>query len=294
MLKTKRFKAQFYGYGLLILSTPQTSLSKDLQQPPAVSTESAVVKNAAVKDSLLLPQQKQDTLVFAAPKIQLHPRAEHLLPVYLKKNTEDLTLIKKRSAAPFKIIETIFRKNNLPLELKYLAVIESKLKSGAVSRVGAVGPWQFMPQTAKYLGLKVGNYDERKHYTKSSQAAAKYLKILYTQFDDWLLVIAAYNSGAGPVYKAIKKSGSRDFWKLQKYLPAETRAHVKHYIGAHYFFENRGSETTLTKTERQRYLTALADYTANMNTVSEANIMAPVMESVERTSMIEARIKEDK
>ena len=173
MLKTKRFKAQFYGYGLLILSTPQTSLSERFTAAARCFNESAVVKNATVKDSLLLPQQKQDTQVFAAPKIQLHPRAEDFLTGYLKENTEDLTLIKKRSAAPFKIIETIFRKNNLPLELKYLAVIESKLKSGAVSRVGVEGPWQFMPQTAKYLGLKVGNYDERKHYTKSLQACSK-------------------------------------------------------------------------------------------------------------------------
>ncbi len=229
MLKTKRFKAQFYGYGLLILSTPQTSLSGNFySQPPANLMEcSPVLKSNGIKDSLLLPQHRQDTVAFAAPKIQLHPKAGDFLAGYLKKNTEDLVLIKKRSAAPFKIIETILRKNNLPLELKYLAVIESKLKSGAVSKVGAVGPWQFMPQTAQYLGLKVGKYDERKHYTKSSQAAAKYLKILYNQFDDWLLVIAAYNSGAGPVYKAIKKSGSRDFLETPVFFACRNKGTCK-------------------------------------------------------------------
>jgi membrane-bound lytic murein transglycosylase D len=100
------------------------------------------------------------------------------------------------------------------------------------------------------LNLKVNaRYDERTHFYKSTVAAAKYLRDLYKIFDDWLLVIAAYNSGPGPVLKAIKKSGSRNFWKLQYYLPAETRGHVKKYISTHYFYEGNGGVTTLTKYE---------------------------------------------
>ena len=159
---------------------------------------------------------------------------------YVKENRETLQKIKKTNTSYFKVMDAMFSKYKLPSDLKYLAVVESELKYNAVSRVGAVGYWQFMPQTAQLLGLKVtrGN-DERKHLYKSTQAAAIYLRDLHREFGDWLLVLAAYNSGPGPVYKAIRKSGSRDFWKLQAYLPAETRAHVKNIIATRYYFEGQ-------------------------------------------------------
>jgi membrane-bound lytic murein transglycosylase D len=89
-----------------------------------------------------------------------------------------------------------------------------------------------------------------------------YFKELYQQFDDWLLVVAAYNCGSGKVYKAIKLSGSHDFWKLQRYLPAETKAHVKHFIATHYYYEQSGSIVTLTKKERLNYLASVAEIEA--------------------------------
>ena len=206
----------------------------------------------------------------------MNPKAVTFVNSYLKTNTEALQKVKERSGRYFKIIDGVLKKNNLPLELKYLAVIESELKATAVSRVGAVGPWQLMPATARLLGLKVSKHiDERTHYYKSTVAVCKYLKDLYAEFGDWLLVIAAYNGGPGTVYKAIKKSGSRNFWYLQYYLPAETRGHVKRFIGAHYFFEQEGSETTLTKSELFAYKKALADYEEEklkeLNTVVTGN-----------------------
>jgi membrane-bound lytic murein transglycosylase D len=145
--------------------------------------------------------------------------------------------------------------------MKYLAVIESRLRTSAHSRVGAAGMWQLMPQTARELGLKVSKgVDERRHFAKSTRAAANYIKALHTQFDDWLLVVAAYNCGAGNVLKAIKRGGSRDFWAIEKFLPDETRAHVKRYIGAHYYFHGGGSMATLTKRESATYLKALTEY----------------------------------
>jgi membrane-bound lytic murein transglycosylase D len=151
-------------------------------------------------------------------------------------------------------MEPVLEKNGLPGELKYLAVVESDLKLKAHSPAGAVGYWQLMKRTATELGLTVTNKtDERKHLRKSTTAAANYLRNLYTIYDDWLLVIAAYNAGPGTVSKAIKKAGSRNFWRLQAYLPAETRGHVKRYIAVYYFFEGEGGVTTLTKEERQRY-----------------------------------------
>ncbi|MGB8191854.1 MAG: lytic transglycosylase domain-containing protein, partial [Chitinophagaceae bacterium] len=174
---------------------------------------------------------------------------------YIRKNDESLSKIRLKSDWHFNIMDSIFMKYNLPIELKYLAVIESELNSTATSRVGAKGPWQFMPATAKVLGLKITRrYDERTNYYKSTRAAALYLRDLHRQFGDWLLVVAAYNCGPGNVLKAIKKTGSRNFWKLQNSLPAESRGHVKKFIATHYYFEGQGGETTMTKAELQKLL----------------------------------------
>jgi membrane-bound lytic murein transglycosylase D len=290
MLKFKKLRSQFYGHGLLILSVPQFGTLKGepvIMDPVLINGVISQQKSNnqfILKDTICLPfivpdaeliLAEQNSISLEEPKIVLNPKGKKFIVDYLKKNDEDLVLIKKRSSTPFRIIESIFRKNNLPTELKYLAVIESELKTNAVSRVGATGTWQMMPQTAKYLGLKMtAKYDERRHLTKSTQAAAKYLKILHQQFDDWLLVIAAYNSGAGPVYTAIKRSGSRDFWKLQHHLPAETRNHVKRFIGAHYYFENSGSEITLTKAEKTKYQKATEEYLAETKRIEDSSIIA--------------------
>jgi membrane-bound lytic murein transglycosylase D len=191
----------------------------------------------------------------SAPRISLNKNASKFVKSFLVREDEALDKTKRRSASYFKMIDGVFLKYGLPVELRYLAVIESDLKTNAVSRVGARGMWQFMPQTARDLGLKItSKYDERTNAYRSTVAAAKYLKDLYTQFDNWLLVIAAYNSGPGPVYSAIKKSGSKNFWALQHYLPEESRAHVKRFIGTHYYFEGNGSLVTMTKTETTKYL----------------------------------------
>lgn len=109
-----------------------------------------------------------------------------------------------------------------------------------------------MPDEARRFGLLVNvNLDERTCFQKSTYAAAKLLNELYNDFGEWLLTIAAYNCGAGGVNKAIKKSGSKDFWQLQFYLPDKTRNHVKKYIAAHYYFEDCGSLNILTARETE-------------------------------------------
>ncbi|MGC4039197.1 MAG: lytic transglycosylase domain-containing protein [Chitinophagaceae bacterium] len=205
-----------------------------------------------------------DTL--SGPKVRLNARAAKFADSYLKENAEALELVRERSKRCFPLMDSIFTKYELPVELKYLAVVESELKNDALSHVGAAGPWQLMPSTARVLGLKVTHkYDERKYFSKSTVAAAKYIKDLYGEFGDWLLVIAAYNGGPGPVYTAIKKSGSRNFWKLQNFLPAETRGHVKRYISTHFYFEGEGGITTLTKSEMNSYLVKLNEFNASKN-----------------------------
>src|SRR5258705_8263437 len=127
-----------------------------------------------------------------------------------------------------------------------------------------------MPGTAKIFGLKItAKYDERQHVWKSSVAAARYLNELYAYFGDWLLVIAAYNSGPAPVLNAIKKSGSRNFWKLQYFLPKETRLHVKRFIATHYYFEGGGSLVTLGKAEAEKYLKQLEAFHSKNNPDNE-------------------------
>jgi membrane-bound lytic murein transglycosylase D len=164
---------------------------------------------------------------------------------YIRNNDEDLLVVRKRSGIPFIIIDSILDHYGLPLELKYLAVIESELKPTALSRVGAKGPWQLMPGTAHELGLKVNRRsDERTSFYKSTSAAAKYLKDLHREFGDWLLVLAAYNGGPVPVYRAIRKAHSRDFWTLQRYLPAESRNHVKKFIATAWYFEDNRAKTS--------------------------------------------------
>ena len=134
------------------------------------------------------------------------------------------------------IFEEALESYRLPLELKYLPVIESARNPRAVSRVGATGLWQFMISTAKHYGLKVNSLvDERRDPLKSSYAAAQYLSDLYKIFGDWNLVIAAYNCGPDKLNRAIHRSGgSRDYWQIYPYLPAETRGYVPAFIAANY------------------------------------------------------------
>ena len=134
------------------------------------------------------------------------------------------------------IFEEALEAEGVPLELKYLPVVESAFDPMATSRVGAAGLWQFMVPTAKRYGLTVNSLlDERRDPIKSSQAAAKYLKDLYKSFGDWTLAIAAYNCGRNNVLKAIKRAGgARDYWAIYPYLPRETRGYVPAFIAANY------------------------------------------------------------
>ncbi len=174
---------------------------------------------------------------------QVNPYAENFMQDYLHAHTKYLQNLKETSVSYFNFIDGILVRYGLPKELKYLAVIESNLKTNALSSAGARGPWQFMSYTAKDYGLQVNQYvDDRTDYYKSTNAAAKYLLYLYKDLKDWLLVIAAYNGGPGRVYSAIKKSGSRNFWDLQYYLPEESRNHVKKFIATHYIMETPGTD----------------------------------------------------
>ena len=219
-----------------IVATPQAANSGRANALP-VNNVSIAPANTSIAKSPAAPSKKSKFSMPAPDQQQMK-----FVRAYIKNNDDDLLIVKHRSEGPFAIIDSVLGRYNLPLELKYLAVIESELKPTALSRVGAKGPWQLMPGTAHELGLKVNRRaDERINYYKSTRAAARYLKDLHREFKDWLLVLAAYNGGPRPVYRAIRKSHSRNFWVLQRYLPAESRLHVKRFIATAYYFEQADS-----------------------------------------------------
>ena len=200
------------------------------------------------------------------PAIKLNRKVKDYVEEYVSVYENTLKQIKEKKGSYFAIIDTIFTRYGLPVELKYVAIIESQLMTKQVSKAGAVGAWQLMPATARTFSLKVTpGHDERTNFYKSTVAAAKYFRYLHKMFDDWLLVIAAYNGGPGAVFKAIKKSGSRDFWKLQDYLPAESRIHVKKFISTHYYYKGTGSITTLTKAEATKYSALMMEFVDKQN-----------------------------
>jgi membrane-bound lytic murein transglycosylase D len=263
--------------GIAVLGLVLFTRANNLKRPGSLKRDKTFV-------SLYLPIDTSDvktafTNIFLASVngsngARLNPHAVSYVQDFILKNKEDLEEIKAWGQSYLNLIDGILSHYGLPSELKYLAIIESELKPSAVSCVGAAGPWQLMPETARILGLKVNRrVDERKNYPKSTRAAALYLRDLYSEFGDWLLVIAAYNGGPANVYRAIKKSHSRNFWKLQYYLPAESRNHVKKFIATQYTLEGRGSVTTLTKKEAADQLTGSSIYVfaRKINKDEEAN-----------------------
>ena len=155
---------------------------------------------------------------------------------YTKAGRQSTSYLLGRARYYNPIFEEALRFYGLPLELKYLPVIESGLNPNATSRVGAAGLWQFMATTGKQYNLQIDSYiDERRDPEKSSYAAARMLSDLYKRFGDWTLALAAYNCGPGRVSSAITKAGGgADFWAVYQHLPKETRGYVPAFIAANY------------------------------------------------------------
>lgn len=171
--------------------------------------------------------------------ITYHPDLENVINYYLKSEKENTERLISLSQYYFPMFESVLDKYDIPLEIKYLAIVESALNPKAKSWAGAAGLWQFMYSTGKMYNLDVSSYvDERMDPVRSTEAAAKYLRHLYDIFEDWNLALAAYNSGPGNVNKAIRRSGGqKNYWAIRPFLPRETAGYVPSFLAMNYLFE---------------------------------------------------------
>lgn len=172
--------------------------------------------------------------------LQYHPVVKDFIHLYVVKRPEQVSRMMGLAQYYFPLFESTLDRYNMPLELKYLAVVESALNPTARSHAGAHGLWQFIYSTGQLQGLKTTSYyDERHDPILATDAACRYLTKLYQIFGDWNLALAAYNSGPGNVSKAIRYAGGkRDYWSIRPFLPRETRSYVPAFIAVNYVFEH--------------------------------------------------------
>jgi membrane-bound lytic murein transglycosylase D len=171
--------------------------------------------------------------------IAYNPGLENVIKYYLKNRKKSTERLMGLAEYYFPLYESALAKHNVPLEIKYLSIVESALNPKAVSRVGATGLWQFMYGTGKEYGLEIDTYiDERSDPLKSSEAACEYMKRMYKIFGDWDLCLASYNAGPGNVSKAIRRSGGKqNYWNIRPFLPKETQGYVPAFLATMYMFE---------------------------------------------------------
>ena len=170
---------------------------------------------------------------------EYNPSLEKIIKHYLKNRPQTMANLMGRAKYYFPMFEEHLAKYDIPMEIKYLAIVESALKPNALSRVGAKGLWQFMYGTGSMYGLKVSSYvDERSDPIKATDAACRYLKNLHSIFNDWDLALAAYNSGPGNVNKAIRRAGGqKNYWNIRHFLPRETAGYLPAFYATYYLFE---------------------------------------------------------
>jgi len=215
-------------------------IDKRIFQASYIKTNDSIEKNylsKVHKDTLI---KRLELLNSKTPiNIEYNPVLESIINNYLATRKVSFERLAQRSQYYFPLFEEVLDAHNVPLEIKYLSIVESALNPKAKSPVGASGLWQFMFSTSKMYGLEVNSYiDERFDPVKSTKAAAKYLNKLYDIFGDWSLALAAYNSGPGNVTKAMRRSGGyRNYWNIRPFLPKETANYIPAFFATLYIFE---------------------------------------------------------
>jgi membrane-bound lytic murein transglycosylase D len=224
----------------------ETMYSSPLYDPTllSVSDVASKISFADIELSTELLKIRLEELNQKTPfNLEYNPELERLIKSYLKTRSNYYPKMMARAKYYFPMFEAALDKYDIPLEIKYLSVVESALNPRAKSWVGATGIWQFMYQTGKQFGLNISSYvDERQDPVKSAEAACKYLESLYRTFNDWDLALAAYNSGPGNVSKAIRRSGGhRNYWNIRPFLPRETAGYLPAFYATMYIFEHADS-----------------------------------------------------
>ncbi|MFH6992900.1 LysM peptidoglycan-binding domain-containing protein [Flavobacterium sp. FlaQc-48] len=208
-------------------------LTKDIQ---TINTDVTVDQELPTD---LLKQRLQAMNEKSPFNIEYNQGLENIIKSFLKNRKKSFSRLMALSEYYFPIFEDAFAKQNVPLEIKYLAVVESALNPKAVSKMGATGLWQFMYGTGKQYALKIDSYiDERSDPLKATAAASEYMTKMFSVFGDWELVLASYNSGPGNVTKAIRRSGGKtSYWDIRNHLPKETQGYVPAFLATMYLFE---------------------------------------------------------
>jgi membrane-bound lytic murein transglycosylase D len=219
-----------------------------------VPAKESYFKNIVGKQSINTKPLLNSYEDFSAVAIPMHPLEESFYKYYAGKFRNHFESMKKWGRSYFDIYDAVLPQYGIPIQLKYLSVIESDLNPRCISWAGAVGPWQLMPDEADRFGLiRTTSLDERMDVYKSTHVACKLLKELYEQFGNWLLVIAAYNGGPNRMKRILNKTGTKDFFKLDYLLPIETQNHVKKFIAVHYIMEGNGGYCTMTPDEINKF-----------------------------------------
>ena len=208
-------------------------MQESIENIPYNDTVNKAISTEVLKERLALLNAKTPF------NVTYNESLESVIQYYLKRDKEVMERLMSLGHYYFPLFEEKLDKYDIPLEIKYLAIVESALNPRAKSRVGATGLWQFMFATGKMHGLDVSSYvDERMDPVLATEAACQYLSNLYKTFGDWDLVLASYNSGPGNVSKAIRRSGGNtDYWELRNYLPRETAGYVPAFLATMYLFE---------------------------------------------------------
>lgn len=270
------FINESYAFNNRLLSGPDTTSNVLIQDDPIAAMLdnlvhlkyfettnqeiSALDKYGFAPDSVpvysdLIYATRISKLNIASPfSLDYNDAVKSYIDLYSVRKREQVSKMLGLANLYFPLFEERLDKFNMPLELKYLAIVESALNPEAKSRSGAMGLWQFMYGTGKMFGLKINSYvDERCDPYLSTEAACKYMQYLYKMYGDWQLVLAAYNAGPGTVNKAIRRSGGkRNYWDLRPFLPAETRGYVPAFIAVNYIM-NYSTEHNLYPTTVRFY-----------------------------------------
>ncbi|CAM1352170.1 lytic transglycosylase domain-containing protein [Tenacibaculum crassostreae] len=222
---------------LLIEEKFNSSLFDSIQY--VINDKDILGNTTTILTSELLKKRLRELNLKTPFHLEYNPALEKVINSYLKYRKKYYPALMARAKYYFPMFEQYLDQYDIPLEMKYLAIVESALRPDARSRVGATGLWQFMYGTGVQFNLKVNSYvDERQDPVKSTKAACKYLSQLYKIFGDWDLALAAYNSGPGNVSKAIKRSGGyKNYWNIRPFLPQETAGYVPAFYATMYIFE---------------------------------------------------------